>query len=71
MGQGTIAYVDESARLAAKPPVYLMAGTVLMDRGQLAAFEALLPHGARKLHWRDMTDHLGKPIGSRRSHLLR
>lgn len=58
MGSETIAYVDESARMAADPPAYLMAATILADRGQLVPFEELLPHGARKLHWRDMTDRL-------------
>lgn len=58
VGQEAIAYVDESVRMVADPPAYLMAATILGDRGQLAPFEALLPRGARKLHWRDMTDRL-------------
>ena len=54
MGSEVIAYVDESVRVAADPPAYLMAATVLTGEGQLAPFEALLQKGARKLHWRDM-----------------
>lgn len=53
-----IAYVDESVRPAANPPAYLLAATILTDKNQLAPFEALLPKGARKLHWTDMTNDL-------------
>ena len=53
-----IAYVDESVRTAANPPAYLMAATIMTGKDQLAPFEALLPKGARKLHWTDMTDDL-------------
>ena len=54
MGPATIAYVDESVRMAADPPSYLMAATVPLRDGQLAPFEALFQRGDRKLHWRDM-----------------
>lgn len=60
MGLATIAYVDESIRMAANPPTYLMAATVPMRDDQLAPFEALLQRGARKLHWRDMPTPLRK-----------
>lgn len=53
MGLATIAYVDESIRMAANSS-YLIAATVLMRDGQLAPFEALFQRGARKLHWRDV-----------------
>lgn len=52
--QGIVAFVDESVRMAATPPTYLMAATIPMSDGQLAAFEELFRRGERKLHWRDM-----------------
>ena len=60
MTLGTIAYVDESIRMAADPPTYLVAATIPMQDGQLAPFEALFQRGARKLHWRDMPPPLRK-----------
>lgn len=52
--QGITAFVDESVRMTATPPTYLMAATIPMSDGQLEAFEGLFRRGQRKLHWRDM-----------------
>ena len=56
----TVAYVDESIRMTAVPPTYLMAAVIPMSNDQLAAFESLFQRGARKLHWRDMPAVLRK-----------
>lgn len=53
-GIGSIAYADESVRMVADPPTYLVAATIPMREGQLTPFEALFQRGDRKLHWRDM-----------------
>ena len=55
-----IAYGDESVRVSSTPPLYLLAATVLADEGShgLEALEKLVPKGAKKLHWRDMTNRL-------------
>lgn len=52
------AWGDESVRVVCTPPVYLLAATYREDGGELdaSALEAMLPKGAHKLHWRDMSD---------------
>ena len=54
------AFVDESVRISAVPPTYLMAATIPMAGGESEAFEELIQKGARKLHWRDMPSALRK-----------
>lgn len=58
--KGIVAFVDESVRMTATPPTYLMAATIPMSDGQLAAFEELFRRGERKLHWRDLPPALRK-----------
>lgn len=55
----TIAWGDESVLLSAKPPSYLLAATIFVGNEQdaIQALMALKPKGARKLHWRSMTDN--------------
>ena len=56
----SIAYGDESIRTSHTPPLYLLAATVLSeDLGKNEdALRKLMPKGAKKLHWRDMTNRL-------------
>ncbi len=53
---GKTAYGDESIRISAPTPAYLMAATVLPDGCDLSALAALKPKSAAKLHWRELTD---------------
>lgn len=52
------AWGDESIRTVCSPPVYLLAASYREDGNDFdtSAMEAMLPKGARKLHWRDMND---------------
>ena len=54
MAEGTIAFADESVRVSADPPLYLIAATVVPAEVSLSCLESLLPKGAAKLHWRDL-----------------
>ena len=54
----SIAYGDESVLLAAEPPLYLIAASILKS-DEKSAIQTLVqakPKGAIKLHWRSMTD---------------
>ena len=53
-----IAWGDESIRVVCNPPVYLLAATYGENDDALdtSALEEILPKGAYKLHWRDMSD---------------
>ncbi len=51
---GIIAFADESMRASATPPMYLIAATIVADDADLSALEAVLPKGAKKLHWRKL-----------------
>ena len=53
-----LAWGDESIRITAPTPTYLMAATVLREEADTARLEALKPKGAAKLHWRELTDKL-------------
>lgn len=53
-----VAYGDESIRLSAPTPVYLVAATVLPDDCNLAKLARIKPKAAAKLHWRELTDKL-------------
>ena len=50
------AWGDESVRMTADPPMYLLGATVLMGDPWhlLDALEMVKPKGAQKLHWRDL-----------------
>ena len=50
------AWGDESVRMHTDPPMYLLGATVLSERNDAAmkALELLKPHGAKKLHWREL-----------------
>ena len=54
MSERLIAFADESVRVVAEPPMYLIAATVIPESADLLPLEAMLPKGAAKLHWRDM-----------------
>lgn len=54
MAEGTIAFADESVRVSADPPLYLVAATVVPADAALSPLESMLPKGASKLHWRDL-----------------
>lgn len=58
----TTAWGDESARMRAKSPMYLMAACVLNDESDsvIAKLTKLKPKGAKKLHWRDMGQKMQK-----------
>lgn len=49
-----VAFADESVRVTANPPIYLIAATIIPENADLSPLEAILPHGATKLHWRDL-----------------
>lgn len=56
--QTIVAWGDESILMSAAPPLYLLAASVFKDFPDSATktLENLKPKGARKLHWRSMTD---------------
>ena len=54
MTERLVAFADESVRVTADPPMYLIAATVIPDGADLSSLEAMLPRGATKLHWRDL-----------------
>ena len=54
MAERLVAFADESVRATANPPMYLVTATILPDGADLSPLEAILPHGASKLHWRDL-----------------
>lgn len=54
MAEGTIAFADESVRVGADPPAYLVAATIIPTNAVLLPLESMLPKGASKLHWRDL-----------------
>ena len=62
MGTGkacqTIAFGDESIRISAPNPMYLMAATILPHGCDLANLVELKPKGSAKLHWRELTDRI-------------
>lgn len=51
---GAVAFADESMRASADPPMYLIAATIVPENTDLSALEAVLPKGAKKLHWRKL-----------------
>ena len=51
-----IAWGDESIRISAPVPTYLMAATILPNDCNLAHLASLKPKGTIKLHWRELTD---------------
>lgn len=53
-GRAKVAYGDESIRVSAEPPMYLVAATIVPPDSSLAELEGMLPRGASKLHWRDL-----------------
>ena len=54
--ESRVAWGDESARVVADPPAYLMAATIFDSDpfAALNALERLKPSHAAKLHWRDL-----------------
>lgn len=52
------AWGDESIRISAPTPTYLMAATILQVGADTSRLEAIKPKGAAKLHWRELTDKL-------------
>ena len=54
VAEDTIAFADESVRVSADPPLYLIAATIVPAGATLSSLESLLPKSATKLHWRDM-----------------
>lgn len=52
------AWGDESIRISAPTPTYLMAATILREGADTSRLEAIKPKGAAKLHWRELTDRL-------------
>lgn len=50
------AWGDESIRILAEEPLYLIAACILdnVPDEQIKALENLKPKGAKKVHWRDM-----------------
>lgn len=53
-----IAFGDESIRISAPVPAYLLAATVIPEDCNLSRIASIKPKGATKLHWRDLTDRL-------------
>ncbi len=53
---GKLAFGDESIRISAPIPTYLMAATVLPETCDLSPLAKLKPKGSAKLHWRELTD---------------
>lgn len=49
-----VAFGDESVRVTASPPLYLLAATIVGEDCDLSELERLVPKGAKKLHWREM-----------------
>lgn len=56
----TVAYGDESIRMAGSPPFYMMGVCLLEDADTVdfSKLAKLMPPGSRKLHWRDMSQGL-------------
>lgn len=54
MPRALFAYADESVRVSADPPLYMLAATVIPEGTDLTPLESMLPRGAKKLHWRDL-----------------
>lgn len=52
------AWGDESIRISAPTPTYLMAATILPEGTDTVRLEAIKPKGAAKLHWRELADKL-------------
>lgn len=52
------AWGDESIRISAPTPTYLMAATILQEGTDTSHLEVFKPKGASKLHWRELTDKL-------------
>ncbi len=54
--KNTTAWGDESVRLLAEKPMYLIAACVLPEdpKAALAKIAKLMPMNAKKVHWRDM-----------------
>lgn len=52
------AWGDESIRIIANPPVYLLAATIISPEERIEPLLMVKPKYASKLHWRDMTYHL-------------
>ena len=57
-----IAWGDESVRVKADPPMYLLGATVFLDDPfyLLEMLDRIKPKGAKKLHWRDLGVELQK-----------
>lgn len=55
MAERLVAFADESVRAAANPPMYLVTATIIPEDADLSPLETMLPHGASKLHWRDLS----------------
>ncbi len=54
MADKLIAFADESVRVNAASPMYLIAATIIPENMSLTQLEEILPKGASKLHWRDL-----------------
>ena len=54
MKEPSVAFADESIRVSANPPMYLIVATIVPSNADLKPLEAMLPKGAAKLHWRDL-----------------
>lgn len=52
------AWGDESIRIIASPPVYLLAATIISPEEPIEPLLMVKPKYAGKLHWRDMTYRL-------------
>ncbi|NGM17648.1 hypothetical protein GMI70_06540 [Eggerthellaceae bacterium zg-893] len=55
---GSLAWGDESIRVGATPPMYLLAATIIDPEERLDDLKEVKPRNAEKLHWRDMTYQL-------------
>lgn len=55
---GLSAWGDESILISADPPLYLLAASVFEEDvcAAIETLESIKPAGAKKLHWRSMTD---------------
>lgn len=53
-----VAWGDESIRVTAPIPAYLMSAVILPEPHNLSELAKVKPKGAVKLHWRELTDKL-------------
>ena len=53
----TVAYGDESVRMAGDPPFYMLGVSLVSDAtdAELKKLAESMPQGSRKLHWREMS----------------